>query len=841
MVTLPRLVVAAPSTGSGKTTIATGLMAALRASGMTVSGHKVGPDYIDPGYHALATGRPGRNLDPHLVGVERVVPLLLHGAAGADVAVVEGVMGLYDGRLGTDGFASTSHVAALTSSPVVLVLDVARLSRSAAAIAAGMAAFDPSVRIGGVVLNRCSPGRNADEIRRGLEQVGLPVLGMLPRDESLASPSRHLGLVPVAERDESVALIERLGEQVAAHLDLAALLDVARAAPDLGDVAWDPTRELETGSSPDRERPVVAVAGGRAFTFRYPETEELLEAAGCDVRSFDPLTDPALPEGTRGIYLGGGFPEMYAAELAANTSLLRDLRAAVEAGIPTVAECAGLLYLAESLDGVPMAGAIPARAAMSERLTLRYPVATAVSDSLLTRAGEQVTGHEFHRTTTSPPAGTQAAWTVDEMPTGFSSDTVHASYLHVHWAGHPHLARRFAESVGRAAPVGRAASASERVETNTVESSATANRVGLDTPPPSGSGGSTSGESGSTRGKDGTVGDPLRHHGDVEVGDGLLDFAVNVYPDPRPEWLDEALRDSLAPTAYPDEEPARAALAKHHGRERSEVLPTAGAAEAFTLVARARTWRKPVVVHPQFTEPHAALEQAGHAVTEVRLRAEDGFTLDPAAVPADADLVVVGNPTNPTGVLHPAATLRALLRPGRLVVVDEAFMDAVPGEPETLTGEHAEGLLVIRSLTKHWSIPGVRAGYVVGDATAISDLEAVRTPWSVSATAAAAMLACATERASAEARERAERIAVWRDHLEAGLREQQIEYVPSTASFVLARPGAGVRETLREQGIAVRRADTFPGLGPDWVRIAVRPEDPTDQLLAALRRTGGDR
>ncbi|MER7299182.1 cobyrinate a,c-diamide synthase, partial [Nocardioides sp. NPDC127514] len=504
MVTLPRLVVAAPSTGSGKTTIATGLMAALRASGSVVSGHKVGPDYIDPGYHALATGRPGRNLDPHLVGESRVVPLLLHGAAGADVAVIEGVMGLYDGRLGTDGFASTAHVAALTSSPVVLVLDVARMSRSAAAIAAGMAAFDPSVRIGGVVLNRCSPGRNAEEIRRALEQVGLPVLGMLPRDETLASPSRHLGLVPVAERDESVALIERLGEQVAAHLDLAALLDVARSAPDIDDVAWDPARALESEAVPDRERPVVAVAGGRAFTFRYPETEELLEAAGCDVRAFDPLTDPALPEGTRGIYLGGGFPEMYAADLAANTSLLRDLRAAVEAGVPTVAECAGLLYLAESLDGVPMAGAIPAHAAMSERLTLRYPVATAASDSLLTRAGEQVTGHEFHRTTTAPAAGARAAWTVDGAEMGVSSDTLHASYLHVHWAGHPHLARRFADAAHAFAPVGRADVASvgradvvrderRRVETNTVLSSATADRVGLDTPPPSGSGGSTSG------------------------------------------------------------------------------------------------------------------------------------------------------------------------------------------------------------------------------------------------------------------------------------------------------------------------------------------------------------
>ncbi|MGH3349372.1 MAG: Rv2231c family pyridoxal phosphate-dependent protein CobC [Nocardioides sp.] len=336
---------------------------------------------------------------------------------------------------------------------------------------------------------------------------------------------------------------------------------------------------------------------------------------------------------------------------------------------------------------------------------------------------------------------------------------------------------------------------------------------------------------------DGPLPDPLRHHGDVEVGDGLLDFAVNVYPGGRPAWLETALHDSLGSIAYPDDEPARKALAKHHGRARDEVLPTAGAAESFTLLARARPWRGPVVVHPQFTEPHAALEQAGHEVTEVHCRAENGFALDPAAVPEDADLVVVGNPTNPTGVLHPAATLLALLRPGRLVVVDEAFMDAVPGEPETLTGAPEDGLLVIRSLTKHWSIPGVRAGYVVGDAAAISDLEAVRTPWSVSATAAAAMLACATERASAEARTRAEEIASWRGHLEAGLRDQQIEYVPSAASFVLARPGAGVREGLRARGIAVRRADTFPGLGPDWVRIAVRPPELIDQLLRALDRS----
>ncbi|GAB3859079.1 cobyrinate a,c-diamide synthase [Nocardioides maradonensis] len=454
------MVIAAPSTGQGKTTIATGLMAALRAAGSVVSGHKVGPDYIDPGYHALATGRPGRNLDPHLVGESRIVPLFLHGARGADVAVLEGVMGLYDGRLGTSGFASTAHVAGLLSAPVVLVLDVARQSRTVAAIAAGMAAFDPSVRIAGVVLNQVGSARNTAEITAALEGVGLPVLGAVPRDASFAKPSRHLGLVPAAERGESEATIAALGEYVGRHVDLAALLAVARSAPPLEGVAWDPAAELAAAglgaSSDSSDRPVVAMAGGRAFTFRYAETEELLRAAGCEVVSFDPLTNRRLLAGrqpvargqaTAGLYLGGGFPEVYAEQLAANRPLLDEIRAAVADGVPTVAECAGLLLLAQSLDGVPMAGAVKTDAAMAERLTLRYPVAEATTDSLLTRVGERVAGHEFHRTATVPAAGPAPAWVVDGAPTGWASPTLHASYLHTHWAGHPELAVRFVEAV----------------------------------------------------------------------------------------------------------------------------------------------------------------------------------------------------------------------------------------------------------------------------------------------------------------------------------------------------------------------------------------------------------
>jgi len=453
---LPRLVVAAPATGQGKTTVATGLMAALRRRGHVVSGHKVGPDYIDPGYHGLATGRPGRNLDPHLVGEDRVAPLLLHGAAGADVAVVEGVMGLFDGRVGTGGFSSTAHVASLTRTPVLLVVDCWGSSRSVGAVVHGMATYDPAVEVVGVVLNRVGSARHADEVASA---VRLPVVGRLPRDADVATPSRHLGLVPAAERALSVEALDPLADLVEQHVDLDAVLALAGAAPPLEVDPWTPPVR-----PPSTARPVVAVAGGRAFTFRYAETEELLRAAGCEPVALDPLHDRDLPPGTAGLYLGGGFPEVHAADLAANEHLTRRVRAAVADGLPTVAECAGLLYLCRSLDGRAMVGALPAEAAMTERLTLRYPVAEAVADSLLTRVGEQVSGHEFHRTQVTPVAGDGAgdgagagapgasrgwspAWSVEGRPTGFAGPSLHASYLHTHWAGHPQLAERYAAAV----------------------------------------------------------------------------------------------------------------------------------------------------------------------------------------------------------------------------------------------------------------------------------------------------------------------------------------------------------------------------------------------------------
>ncbi len=795
--TLPRVVVAAPSTGQGKTTISTGLMAAFRSRGLEVSGHKVGPDYIDPGYHALATGRPGRNLDPHLVGEERITPLLLHGARGADVAVVEGVMGLHDGRIGTDGFASTAHVAKLTRTPVVLVVDIARMSRSVGAVVAGMAAYDAEVDVVGVILNRAGSPRNVAEVERSLR---LPVLGVVPRDDSISSPSRHLGLVPAGERHESVEVVARLGEQVARHVDLDAVLEVARRAPDLTDAVWDPFREVRRVEG---ESPVVAVAGGRAFTFAYAETEELLRAAGCTVVPFDPLRDRSLPEGTRALLLGGGFPEVHVQQLARNRALLDQVRDAVRGALPTVAECAGLLYLLDDLDGSTMAGVIGTGAAMSKRLTLRYPAAVAAGDNLLTRAGERVHGHEFHRTTlTAPTRGWAPAWEVDGELIGVATPTLHASYLHTHWAGHPVMAERLAHAASRATPVVAPAPQAAAV------------------PRPR---------------SDDAVVDPLLHHGDVETGRGLLDFAVNVHPEPRPSWLEAALRDGLEhSTKYPDVTPAREAIADLHHRRADEVLVTAGAAEAFELIARWKQWRHPVVVHPQFTEPHAALERAGHQVTVVSCRPEDAFRLDASAVPETADLVFVGNPTNPTGVLHPAEEILKLRRPKRVVVVDEAFMDAVTDQGQSLSTDRRRGLLVVRSLTKHWSIPGIRAGYVLGNERAIAGLAARQVPWSVSTPAIAAAIACTAGEAAAEAARRAERVEQWRTGLVAALKHRGYEVVDSRTSFVLARLGCGTREALRAHGVAVRRADTFPGLDGAWARIAVRPPDTMAELLRAL-------
>ncbi|TDT25896.1 hydrogenobyrinic acid a,c-diamide synthase (glutamine-hydrolysing) /cobyrinate a,c-diamide synthase [Streptomyces sp. BK208] len=440
---VPRLVVAAPSSGSGKTTVATGLMAALTGRGLAVSPHKVGPDYIDPGYHALATGRVGRNLDAYLCGPELVGPLFLHGARGCDIAVVEGVMGLYDGAAGEGELASTAQVAKLLGAPVVLVVDASAQSRSVAALVHGFVSWDPEVRVGGVILNKVGSDRHEVMLREAMESVGVPVLGVLRRAPQVAVPSRHLGLVPVAERQSAaVDAVAAMAAQVADGCDLEALVRLARGAGPLGATAW------EAGEAPDGTGTRVAVAAGAAFTFSYAEHSELLTAAGAEVVPFDPLRDEELPEGTAGLVVGGGFPEMYASELSANEPLRKAVAELALSGAPVAAECAGLLYLSRELDGLPMCGVLDATARMSQRLTLGYRDAVAVSDSVLAGAGTRMRGHEFHRTVVEPGAGAAPAWgmrTPERRVEGFVERGVHASYLHTHWAAEPGVARRFVE------------------------------------------------------------------------------------------------------------------------------------------------------------------------------------------------------------------------------------------------------------------------------------------------------------------------------------------------------------------------------------------------------------
>ncbi|GLF98672.1 cobyrinate a,c-diamide synthase [Streptomyces yaizuensis] len=448
-----RLVIAAPASGTGKTTVATGLMAAFTAAGLTVSPHKVGPDYIDPGYHSLATGRPGRNLDAYLCGTELMAPLFAHGAAGADLAVVEGVMGMYDGASGAGELASTAQLAKLLRAPVVLVVDASSQSRSVAALVHGFVSFDPEVRVGGVILNKVATDRHEGLLRDALEEVGVPVLGVVRRRAAVATPSRHLGLVPVAERAaDAVGSVAAMAELVREGCDLPGLLALARSAPPLGGGVWSPEDAGGPVVTAEGRRPVVAVAGGPAFTFAYAEHPELLAARGAEVVVFDPLRDTELPEGTSGVVIGGGFPEVYAPELSANKELRAQVSAFALAGGPVAAECAGLLYLARSLDGLPMCGVLEADARMEKRLTLGYREAVAVTDSCLAPVGTRMRGHEFHRTVIEPGAGPAPAWGMhrpERRVEGFVRQGVHASYLHTHWAAEPAVARRFVERCAR--------------------------------------------------------------------------------------------------------------------------------------------------------------------------------------------------------------------------------------------------------------------------------------------------------------------------------------------------------------------------------------------------------
>jgi len=446
VVDTPRIVVAGTHSGVGKTTIASGLMAALSSEGFRVAPFKVGPDFIDPSYHTLAADWPGRNLDAFLSGPDLIGPLFAYGAQGADIAVIEGVMGLFDGKGGGD-LASTAHVARLLEAPIVLVVDARAMSRSVAAMVHGYATFDPKVRVAGVVLNRVGSTSHEAMLREAIKPLDIPVLGVLRRDRRIQTPDRHLGLVPVAERREEAARsLDALGELVSCSLSLDGIVRLASSAGPLEAEPWSPeSRDLARAAGVR-----VAVAKGPSFSFLYRENLELLDGAGAEVVMFDPTTDEELPAETDALYFGGGFPETYAEALSTNERMRENVRSFAKSGRPVVAECGGLLYLTRELDGHPMCGVLDVEATMTDRLTLGYREARAQADSPLAAQGAGVRGHEFHYSAVEPGAGERPAWEVaGRGQEGFVAGSVHASYLHTHWAAMPELPRRLVREASR--------------------------------------------------------------------------------------------------------------------------------------------------------------------------------------------------------------------------------------------------------------------------------------------------------------------------------------------------------------------------------------------------------
>jgi cobyrinic acid a,c-diamide synthase len=457
-----RLVIAGTHSGVGKTTLTAGIIAALRRRGLTVQPFKVGPDYIDPTYHTLAAGRPCRNLDTWMVPSERVQSLFGHAIRDADLAIIEGVMGLYDGADYDGESASTAEVAKLLRAPVILVVDASKMARSAGAVALGYQCFDPDVPLAGFIVNRVGGDSHGRGVASAITSAtGLPVLGWLPREATLHVPERHLGLVPTNEAGRWEEFLRAAGDMTERHLDIDRIAAIAREAPTL---LSPPEREFRLSG----ERPVIAVARDEAFHFTYEDNIDLLRAAGADIAFFSPLRDPALPARTACIILSGGFPEVYAEQLAANLALHEAMRDAHRRQVPIYAECGGLMYLTQAIVDAAgqrqqMVGLLPGHSVMTGRLTLGYRLARAAQNSWLLPRGQTVRGHEFHYSTWEErPADLPPAWYLlprtsdgDPRPEGASVRGLWASYVHLHFGAHAGLAEGFIKAAPRPTTEGR--------------------------------------------------------------------------------------------------------------------------------------------------------------------------------------------------------------------------------------------------------------------------------------------------------------------------------------------------------------------------------------------------
>lgn len=462
------LIVAGERSGVGKTTVTLALLAYLRQQGDRVQSFKVGPDYIDPMFHRWVTGRACRTLDPVLTSETYVQRCYAHHTSGVAYSLIEGVMGLFDGASGRRDVASTAHIARLLKVPVLLVLDCARLSRSVAAIAHGYRSFDPAVQIAGVVLNRVGSDRHLTLLKEALEPLHLPILGVLRRQDEITLPDRHLGLVPTDELPQLQTILDRLADLAATSFDWSRLRPLLTVDPSDQAVAHTADLTPPPGDPPSATRlssPVrLAVARDRAFSFYYDDNLDSLTTLGAELLYWSPLEDATLPDGTQGLYFGGGFPEMFAAELAENAAALHQVRQAIAAGMPTYAECGGLMYLSRAIQDFegrewPMVGLLPTTTIMGDRLTLGYRCATVQQSGPLLPAGATLWGHEFHRShTTDPPTaplyhlrGYEAQAPLP--PEGWQNHNLQASYVHLHWGSRPDLPIRFLQHCAAFDPV----------------------------------------------------------------------------------------------------------------------------------------------------------------------------------------------------------------------------------------------------------------------------------------------------------------------------------------------------------------------------------------------------
>ena len=455
-VVIKGIVIAGTHSGAGKTTITLGLMAALTARGYTVAPFKVGPDFIDPGHHSRVTGRASRNLDGWMLSQEYNLKSFTRHTVDADIAVVEGVMGLFDGYDGGSEAGSTAQMAKWLGLPVVLVVGARSMARSAAALVQGFERFDPGVDYAGVLFNHLGSDRHLGYLKAAVDgHVRMPVLGGLMRDEAIAIPERHLGLVTREDHDLSDENCEGLAALIEKQLDLEALL---QGLPDLDLQGNLSIPRIETQRNPVR----IGVARDAAFCFYYPDNLEMLEAAGAQVVFFSPLTDNRLPEGLGGIYFGGGYPELHADALAGNRSLRQEIRQSSRNNMPIYGECGGFMYLCREMgdtDGntFSMTGCLPLATRMLGRLkALGYREVTQSMETVLGPAGQVMRGHEFHYSTTTGEAVdlpgvyrmTDRAG-MDQAADGFVVNQTLGSYIHLHFGSCPQAARHFVNACGR--------------------------------------------------------------------------------------------------------------------------------------------------------------------------------------------------------------------------------------------------------------------------------------------------------------------------------------------------------------------------------------------------------